>query len=48
MTAGDVDDAQTSMTEANVSVDKYSDVVRTAMHDHIAHPLEHTSIERAP
>jgi len=47
MTARHVDDAQTSMTETDFAVDKYSDVVRTAMRDHITHALEDTSVQRA-
>jgi hypothetical protein len=38
MTAGDVDYAQAAMTETNFTVDKNTDVVRTAMHDNVAHP----------
>jgi hypothetical protein len=47
MTTGHVDDAQAAMTETDIAVDKYSDVVRTAMRDHISHALEDTSIQRA-
>jgi Arc/MetJ family transcription regulator len=40
MTSGDVDDAQTAMTETNVSVDEDSIVVGSAVRDDVAHRFQ--------
>src|SRR5262245_50644884 len=46
MAARHVDDAQTSMPQANIAVDEDPNVVRPAMRNYIAHPLEDTTVQR--
>jgi hypothetical protein len=44
MPGGDVDDAQTTMTETDAPINKQTSIIRSAMRDHVAHSNKRIAI----